>query len=76
MLWLIPSHTMLFCGEMRRSSVWFLIACFWMIDVLITVVHGHGRQSWLQAVIAAAFLALWLMHRRREAKQAPRRPVR
>ena len=61
---------MLFCEEMRPSTVWFLIACLWLVDVFIGIVRGHAHQVWPQAVVAAAFLLLWMMHRRRE------RPVR
>jgi hypothetical protein len=67
---------MLFCGEMRRSSIWFLIAGLWLIDVVLNVVQGHGSQVWLTAVIAVAFVVVGLVHRSRESRSMPRRPLR
>ena len=59
---------MLFCGEMRRSSIWFLIACLWLIDVLLTIARGHPRQAWLPAAVTAGFVILGIVHRSREAR--------
>jgi hypothetical protein len=59
---------MLFCEEMRRSTIWFLIACLWLIDVLITVTRGHTRQAWLPALITGVFFAAGFVQRSREAK--------
>jgi hypothetical protein len=61
---------------MRRSSIWFLIACLWLITVCITLARGHGRNAWLQAAIAAVFFVVWLVHRSREKKTSVRRPLR
>jgi hypothetical protein len=59
---------------MRRSSIWFLIACLWLIDVLVRIARGHARQAWLPAAITAAFFAIGFIHRGREA--GPRKPLR
>lgn len=67
---------MLFCGEMRRSSIWFLIACLWLIDVSITIARGHARQAWLPAAITAAFILTGIIHRSREAKPTLRKPLK
>jgi hypothetical protein len=58
---------------MRPSSIWFLIAALWFIDVFIGVARGHARQEWLTALIALAFLVIGLVHRSREAKSIYRR---
>jgi hypothetical protein len=67
---------MLFCGEMRRSSVWFLIAGLWLIDVVLNIVQGHGGEVWLTAAVALAFVLLGILHRSRENRSMPRRPLR
>jgi hypothetical protein len=67
---------MLFCGEMRRSSIWFLIAGLWLIDVLLTVARGHVRQAWLPAVITVAFVVTGIIHRSREANRGVRRSLK
>jgi hypothetical protein len=59
---------MLFCGEMRRSTIWFLIACLWLIDVLLNIARGHERQIWLTAIITLAFIATGILYRLRERK--------
>jgi len=61
---------------MRRSSIWFLIACLWLIDVFINIARGHGRQAWLPAAITAAFFITGIIHRSREARPAVRRPLK
>jgi hypothetical protein len=53
---------------MRRSSIWFLIACLWLVDVLLTVVRGHARQAWLPAVVTAAFAGVGIVYRSRESR--------
>jgi hypothetical protein len=58
---------------MRRSSIWFLIAALWFIDVLITVTRGHARQAWLPGIITLAFFVIGLIHRSREEKSIYRR---
>ena len=67
---------MLFCEEMRRSTIWFLIACLWLIDVLITVTRGHARQAWLPALITGVFFAVGFIHRSREAKASVTRKLK
>jgi hypothetical protein len=54
--------------EMRRSSVWFIIAIFWFIDTLLRVTLGNARQAWLPAVIALVFIVVGLIHRSREER--------
>jgi len=54
--------------EMRRSSVWFLIAALWLIDTLLGIVRGHVHQAWLPAIITLIFIVVGLIHRSREAK--------
>jgi hypothetical protein len=61
---------------MRRSSIWFLIAGLWLIDVLLNIARGHGSQVWLTAIITVAFLVAGIFHRAREGKSMPRRPLR
>jgi hypothetical protein len=58
---------------MRRSSIWFLIAALWFIDVVISVVGRHARQAWLPGIITLAFFVTGLIHRSREAKSIYRR---
>jgi hypothetical protein len=58
---------------MRRSSIWFLIAALWLIDVLISVARGHAREAWLPGIITLAFFITGLIHRSREAKSIYRR---
>jgi uncharacterized membrane protein YqaE (UPF0057 family) len=67
---------MLFCGEMRRSTIWFLIACLWLIDVVLNIARGHGRQVWLTALVTLAFFVTGIIHRSREGKTARRRSLR
>jgi hypothetical protein len=67
---------MLFCGEMRRSSIWLLIACLWLITFFTAIARRQGREAWLQAVVAAIFLVVWLVHRSREKKTGTRRQLR
>jgi hypothetical protein len=67
---------MLFCGEMRSSSIWFLIGSLWLIDVLVDIARGRGRQTWLTAVIALAFFVLGLVHRSRESRLMRRRELK
>jgi hypothetical protein len=61
---------------MRRSTIWFLIACLWMIDVLVSVARGHAREAWLPAVITAAFTVTGAIHRSREKVPPKRGPLR
>jgi hypothetical protein len=67
---------MLFCEEMRRSSIWFLIAGLWLIDAFLTAARGHTRQAWLPAVITVAFVAAGIIHRSREANPSARKRIK
>ncbi len=52
---------------MRRSSIWFFIAALWLIDVILSLIRGHGMQSLLPAGIALIFVIVGLLHRRHES---------
>lgn len=58
---------------MRPSHIWYLIAAFWLFDAALTVVRRGWRAAWLQAAIAAMFLVLGFVYRRREARATLRR---
>lgn len=64
---------MLFCLRMRRSTIWFIIAALWMIDTILTWSAGTLRRALPAAGVAALFLVVGLVHRRREGA-ALRRP--
>ncbi|HZD50210.1 MAG TPA: hypothetical protein VE178_15820 [Silvibacterium sp.] len=51
---------------MRRSSIWFVIATFWLIDTLLRLVRGPAREAWLPAVIVLGFATVGFLHRRHE----------
>ena len=67
---------MLFCGEMRRSSIWFLIGSLWLIDVLLNIARGRGREVWLTVLITLIFFVVGIVHRSREGKSMRRRAVK
>ncbi|MBB6145644.1 hypothetical protein HNQ77_003605 [Silvibacterium bohemicum] len=61
---------------MRRSTIWFLIACLWLIDVLITAARGHAHQAWLPGLITGVFFVIGFAQRAREAKPATFRKLK
>ena len=54
--------------EMRRSSVWFIIAILWFFDTAIRIVRGHAHQALLPALVALAFVIVGIVHRSQETK--------
>ena len=55
---------------MRRSSIWFIIAVFWLVDTVIRMVRGHAHQAWLPALVALAFVMVGIAYRRRENRRS------
>jgi len=56
---------------MRRSTMWFLIAAFWLIDGAIAALRHVPRQAALVFAIALAFAAIGAGYRRSEARRPP-----
>jgi hypothetical protein len=56
--------------EMRRSSIWFIIATFWLVDTVLRLARGKPDQAWLPGVITLVFLAVGIMHRRWEDRRS------
>jgi hypothetical protein len=53
---------------MRPSSIWFIIAAFWLADTVLRIARGHAHQAWLPALIALMFVIVGLLYVRRERK--------
>lgn len=54
---------------MRRSSIWFIVAFFWLIDTVLRLVRGRPDQAWLPGVIMLIFVAVGIGHRQWERRQ-------
>lgn len=61
-------------GGMRRSTLWFVLAAAWCVLLALNLRHHHDLNTLVMAVAVAAFAALGVFFRRREAKQPPRLP--
>jgi hypothetical protein len=52
--------------EMRRSSIWFILAFVWLIDTVLRLVRGRPDQAWLPGIVTLIFVAVGVFHRRWE----------
>ncbi|HTV06191.1 MAG TPA: hypothetical protein VME86_12555 [Acidobacteriaceae bacterium] len=60
---------------MRRSTLWFLLTAAWGALLALNLLRRHYNLNTLVIALAvAAFVALGVVFRRREAKQPPRQP--
>jgi ABC-type transport system involved in cytochrome bd biosynthesis fused ATPase/permease subunit len=53
---------------MRPSSIWFIIAAFWLADTILRITRGHAHQVWLPALIALIFVIVGFLYGWRERK--------
>ena len=52
--------------EMRRSTLWFAIAAFWLVEAMI-IFSRHGRsQALLPLAVCIVFLLVGARFRRKE----------
>lgn len=68
-------ETVVFSGEMRRSTLWFALAAAWAVLLFVNLLrHHHDLNTLVIALAAAAFAVAGVIFRRREAKQPLRQP--
>ena len=52
--------------DMRRSTIWFLLAALWFLDLALVLFHHRWVNATVVAVVAIAFLLLGFYLRSKE----------
>lgn len=55
--------------DMRRSTMWLLIACGWLVDTAIVLYRQGGRQAAITFSVVLVFVAVGLGFRRSESRK-------